>query len=220
MFNKLSLVRGVGLMLLAIFLLIVPPAYAGPQPLLNLSHIACAADKVEVHFVVVNLPDGVTPLALTFFGSWPGGTGSGIIPAPTQISGPVYHYSFFGQDGFYEITGASLALSDGSSLSLHNPGEFTGTYQCHCFGMANCDGWEFHFFHPLKAGATIEVFANIGGQWIPVGSGAVDPTAASETVVTGPWTAPVPARETAIKFVVVYGSRTHVERAIKPECPR
>jgi len=63
-------------LLLAVSIALIPAAFAAPTPMLNLSHISCFGDgdQVEVHFVVVNLPDGVTPLALTFTGTWPGGT--------------------------------------------------------------------------------------------------------------------------------------------------
>jgi hypothetical protein len=194
--------------------------YAAKEPMLNLSSIACSFDQVEVHFVVVNLPDNLTPGALIFYGTWPGGNGSATIAAPTQVSGSVYHYSFYNSDGYYEITGATVALSDGSSLNLHNPGVYTGTYQCHCFGAASCDGWEFHFMHPLRYGGTITVYAAIAGSWQQVGYGTVAPTTAPETIATGNWTAQLPSHAVKIKFIVVMGNRTHIEYATRPACTR
>ena len=46
--------------------------YAAKEPMLNLSSIACSFDQVEVHFVVVNLPDNLTPGALIFYGRFTG----------------------------------------------------------------------------------------------------------------------------------------------------
>ena len=45
----------------------VPPTPTDvPNYQLNLSHIECANEQVEVHFVLLNVPDGITPGTLTY----------------------------------------------------------------------------------------------------------------------------------------------------------
>lgn len=216
---RLALLVGLSLLLVASLLAFTSHAFAAPEAMLNLSHIECAGQQVEVHFVVVNLPDGITPGALTFYGTWPGGNGSETIPAPTAHTGNVYHYSWYGSDGYYEITGGEVQLSDGSTLSLHNPGEYTGDYMCQCGGTASCSGWEFHFMHPLRTDATITVYALISGHMVQVGSGSAVANQNPMTVVTGGWDMTMPVAQTDIRFLVNYGGRTYIEKATKPECP-
>jgi hypothetical protein len=196
-------------------------AMSAPTAQLNLSSIACLEDlsgRVEVHFVVVNLPDGVTPGALTFYGTWPGGTGSATLPAFDAHTGNVYHYSYFGSSGFYEITGATVQLSDGTSLDLHNPGSYTGTYTCqHCWGEASCTSWTMHFEHPLEGPTTVTVYARIAGTWVLAGQGYSGPTT-EPTTISGPWLTTMPARSTLIRFDTIYGLRLHVSFATRPAC--
>lgn len=199
---------------------------AAPSPQLNLSSIGCpgdgTGDQVQVHFVVVNLPDGVTPLDLTVTGRWPGGTGSQIIPAPTKVSGPTYHYSFFGASGFYRITGATLNLSSGAPLSLHNPNEYTDLYRCPsiCRGIASCSGWEVQFMHPLVEVATINVYASadMGATWVLVGTGSAGPTTEEHSTTTGSWLTTMPAPPLLIKYQVTYLGVEFVTFSLKPRC--
>ena len=87
---------------------------------LNLSHIACVEGKVEIHFVLLNVPDGVTPGSVSYtYGSI----------SPTKNTGNVWHYFDYKPDGYYNVTGASVDV-DGTTVSLHNPGTDSGTYNC------------------------------------------------------------------------------------------
>jgi len=89
----------------------------------------------------------------------------------------------------------------------------------HCFGVANCDGWEFHFTHPLVTEATITVYAQIGGVWLVAGSGTAGPTTEHNTVVEGEWTQTMPSTMVRVRFEILYNGRTYQERAIRPPCP-
>jgi hypothetical protein len=94
---------------------VTPPDY-----LLNLSHIACVDGKVEIHFVLLNIPDGLTPGTLTYtYGSI----------SPSKHTGNVWHYFDYKPDGFYNVTSASVSVG-GTIVSLHNPGTDSGTYNC------------------------------------------------------------------------------------------
>ncbi len=87
---------------------------------LNLSHIACVDGKVEIHFVLLNVPDGITPGTLTYtYGSI----------SPTKNTGNVWHYFDYQSDGFYNVTSASVNVG-GTTVNLHNPGTDSGTYDC------------------------------------------------------------------------------------------
>jgi hypothetical protein len=93
----------------------IPPDYQ-----LNLSHIECVDGQVEVHFVLLNVPDGITPGTLTYT--------YGAI-SPGAHTGNVWHYTDHLGDGIYNITSASVVV-DGVTVNLHNPGAYAGSYQC------------------------------------------------------------------------------------------
>jgi hypothetical protein len=94
---------------------ITPPDYQ-----LNLSHIACVDGRVEIHFVLLNVPDGTTPGTLTYtYGSI----------SPSKHTGNVWHYFDYKPDGTYNVTSASVDVG-GTTVSLHNPGTDSGTYLC------------------------------------------------------------------------------------------
>ncbi|MGA2504805.1 MAG: hypothetical protein ABSG01_12005 [Anaerolineales bacterium] len=93
----------------------VPPDYQ-----LNLSHIQCVNGQVEIHFVLQNVPDGVTPGTLSYtYGSID----------PTNHTGNVWHYYDYKPDGYYNVTSASVVVN-GTTVSLHNPGDYADTYNC------------------------------------------------------------------------------------------
>jgi hypothetical protein len=93
---------------------------------LNLSHIECTEDgDVLAHFV------------LLFAGSeQPGklsGTYNGGAFGPTEASknsGNVWHYNVILPSGEIEIYSATTTTAAGKSVSLHNPSEYSGTYEC------------------------------------------------------------------------------------------
>jgi hypothetical protein len=88
---------------------------------LNLSHIECLPNgSVEIHFVLLNVPDGVTPGNLTYtYGSI----------SPGAHTGNVWHYTDTKPSGYYNITSASVVVS-GNTVNLHNPGAYEGMYSC------------------------------------------------------------------------------------------
>jgi hypothetical protein len=88
--------------------------------ILNLSHIRCVEGVVEIHFVLLNVPEGITPGNLTYI--------YGII-SPTKESGNVWHYSDYKSEGYYNVESASVDV-DGTTVYLHNPGEYSGDYYC------------------------------------------------------------------------------------------
>jgi len=121
---KLFYIIGV-LVLVAGMLLsfVVKPVTAQPanQDLkLNLSHIACVNGQVEIHFVLLNVPEGVTPGILTYT--------YGTIQ-PTKDSGNVWHYFDYKPSGSYDVKSASVVVN-GVTVTLSNPGNYAGNYDC------------------------------------------------------------------------------------------
>ena len=101
---------------------------AQAKPMLNLSHIQCTADgQVDVHFVLLFWGDS-TPPALS--GTYNGGSFGPT--AQNKHSGNVWHYDVFLPSGFIDITSATVG-----SVSLHNPSEYAGVYNCG--GGVQCD---------------------------------------------------------------------------------
>jgi len=95
-------------------------------PMLNLSHIECTEDgHVLAHFVLLFAGTG-TPGPLT--GTYSGGTFGPI--AATKNSGNVWHYNVILPAGEIDIYSATATTSKGVEVSLHNPGEYAGNYQC------------------------------------------------------------------------------------------
>ncbi len=91
-----------------------------PNYQLNLSHIQCVDGQVEIHFVLLNVPDGITPGTLTYtYGSIP----------PGGHTGNVWSYTDHLPDGTYDVTSASVVVG-GVTVNLHNPDAYAGTYNC------------------------------------------------------------------------------------------
>lgn len=97
-----------------------PPPPPSPDYQLNLSHVMCVDGQVEIHFVLLNVPDGITPGTLTY-------TYGTIVPG--NHTGNVWHYTDYKPGGYYDIQSASVVV-DGATVNLHNPGAYAGTYQC------------------------------------------------------------------------------------------
>lgn len=120
---KFSYSLGVALLVAGIVLtFFVHPANAAPSVdlQLNLSHIACVDGQVEIHFVLLNVPDGITPGTLTY-------TYGSIQPGPN--TGNVWHFYDIKPSGYYNITEASVDVN-GTTVNLSNPGVYAGTYDC------------------------------------------------------------------------------------------
>jgi hypothetical protein len=116
-----------------------------PDYQLNLSHIECVAEGAEAHFVLLNVPDGVTPGDYVEFTD-----GASIWQAPRGAhTGNVWHYTAILPDGYYNIVAATVDV-DGYTVILHNPGDYAGDYNCvpdheYTFELEqfnNCDRWE------------------------------------------------------------------------------
>ena len=133
----------------------IPP----PDYKLNLSHIACVEGQVEIHFVLLNVPDGITPGTLTY--------SYGTI-SPGNHTGNVWHYTDYKSDGYYNITSAAVDVG-GKSVGLHNPGDYSGNYFC-TPGIPGCTDPEAENFDP---DATIDN----GSCIYPPVPGCMDPDA-------------------------------------------
>ncbi len=94
--------------------------YPTPDYKLNLSHIECIEGSVEIHFVLLNVPDGTTPGTLTYT--------YGTI-SPSKDTGNVWHYSDYKPEGYYNVTNASVDVG-GTTVNLHNPGDYAGDHFC------------------------------------------------------------------------------------------
>ena len=108
---------------------------------LNLSHIECVTGgQVEIHFVLLHVPDGITPGSL----SWSNNNVAQTPVAPTKRTGNVWHYNILAAPGTYNVTSASV-LVNGVTVNLHNPGAYAGEYLCApttCTGPAQIPtGW-------------------------------------------------------------------------------
>jgi hypothetical protein len=97
-----------------------PASARNASPMLNLSHIACADDgTVTAHFVLL-FWGGSTPPDLV------GTSNQGpFTAAPEKNSGNVWHYNVTLSSGEVEVYSASVG-----SVTLHNPGEYSGNYAC------------------------------------------------------------------------------------------
>ena len=93
---------------------------------LNLSHIECVAGAVEIHFVLLHVPTGATVGNL----SW---SNNGVVQSPTVAPGPqtgnAIHFNVIAPSGTYNVTAATVQVN-GTTITLHNPGEYAGTYNC------------------------------------------------------------------------------------------
>ena len=87
---------------------------------LNISHIACVDGQVEIHFILSDVPDGITPGDVNYtYGSI----------APGKHVGNVWHYYDTKPDGYYDITSATVDVG-GRTVNLHNPSAYAGSYNC------------------------------------------------------------------------------------------
>jgi len=116
--SRISYIIGIALIISSVLLNVFPPievsASTNVDYRLNLSHIYCVDGKVEVHFVLLNVPDGiVTGNVIYTYGSIP----------PTNRSGNVWHYFDYKADGYYDIESASVDVQ-GITVNLSNPGTY------------------------------------------------------------------------------------------------
>lgn len=97
------------------------PDADGPEPVqLSLVFVGCVDSQVGIHFVLLNVPDGMTPGNLDFT------YGAGI---PPQNLGGIWHYWAYLDSGTYDITEASVAVN-GQVVALSNASAFAGDYDC------------------------------------------------------------------------------------------
>jgi hypothetical protein len=141
--NKVLYISSAAMLIAGALLAAAPqPAYATPvQDLqLNLSHVECVSGKVEVHFVLLNVPDGTTPGSLTFKMKINGGSeNTYTIAGPSKHSGNVWHYYYYGStNGKYDVTSASVVVS-GVTVFLHNPDAYSDAdNQCGPAPVSGC----------------------------------------------------------------------------------
>jgi hypothetical protein len=101
-----------------------PGKVVGPK--LNLSHIECTPEgQVLAHFVLL-FAGADQPGALT--GTYNGGAFGPV--NPEKNSGNVWHYNVVLPAGEIDILSATTTTAAGTFVSLHNPSEYAGNYQC------------------------------------------------------------------------------------------
>jgi len=105
----------------------LPGSCQAPDYKLNLSHIYCYEGDsedldgmVEIHFVLLNVPDGITPGILIY-------TYGTIVPG--MHTGNIWHYFDYKPSGTYDVQSASVVVG-GVTVYLHNPGSYADTYSC------------------------------------------------------------------------------------------
>jgi hypothetical protein len=133
--NKILYISSAAMLIAGVFLTTAPQAVQASCPgceemKLNLSHISCASNKVEIHFVLLNVPSGKTPGALTFKVKVNGGAETTFtIPSPTNRTGNVWHYYYYATvNGKYDVTWAQVMVGS-TPVSLHNPHYYKDEYQ-------------------------------------------------------------------------------------------
>ncbi len=146
--NKILYISSAAMLIAGAFLVAMPQAAEATcggcahPPKLILSHIKCESNFVEVHFVLQNVPSGITPGAVTFKLKINNGTETTYtIPSPSKDSGNVWHYYFYGvTNGKYNVTSAWVTVS-GVTYNLHNPGDYRNDYKnCVVDLCTNLDG--------------------------------------------------------------------------------
>jgi len=107
---------------------------------LNLSHIECVeGGKVEVHFVLLHVPNPKVPSQLSWYNN-------GVLQPLVTTSGKtgnVWHFSVLTNPGAFNVTAASVIV-DGVVVSVHNAGAYTGLYNCTpnvCAALVTPQGW-------------------------------------------------------------------------------
>jgi hypothetical protein len=101
-----------------------PPPYQ-----LNLSHIECVNFQTEVHFVLLNVEDGVTPGTLVYTYTDDAGQTASRSVSPQRDTATCDHYDYPFANGFINVTGGIVEV-DGFPIVLHNPGEYAQIYNC------------------------------------------------------------------------------------------
>jgi hypothetical protein len=125
--------KTIGVILGVLVLLLGVPVLAAPgEPTLILSHVDCRNGVLEVHFLVQNVPDGVTPGDVTYWYRFdpaqPGFVYQRTITTEGQ-TGVAWHYRDYPGDGYYEIVAATVEIG-GVTYFLHNPSQYAGDYTC------------------------------------------------------------------------------------------
>lgn len=91
---------------------------------LNLSHIECVTEGVEIHFVLLHTPQNATIGQL----NW---ANDGVAQPPVSSAGRtgnVVHFNIvLPSAGEINVTSASVQVN-GFTVNLHNPGEYAGDY--------------------------------------------------------------------------------------------
>ncbi len=98
---------------------------------LNLSHVYCVGDKVEVHFVLLHAPsDTPTNLVYTyvFDSNQPNVTQLRTV-TPDKYVGTTWHFTDYVDSGFVDVKTAVVTIS-GQKVSLNNPDVYVDTYAC------------------------------------------------------------------------------------------
>ena len=124
-FGNFANILGAALLIASLLVNLVPvgSVFATPpvaELQLNISHIECVDGQVEIHFILLNVPDGITPGSVTYtYGSIP----------PTKHTGNAWHYFDYKPDGYYDITSASVVVN-GVVVPVHNASAYAGNYEC------------------------------------------------------------------------------------------
>lgn len=158
---------------------------------LNLSHIACVNNQVEVHFVLLNVPDSITPgNSVTFTLKVNGGSQTNQYAARTSHSGNVWHYYYYGLlNGYYDVTSASVTVGS-KTVNLHNPDSYSSNYQ-------NCVRSTATATYTPTATKTSQPTATATNTAVPTST--FTPTATNTSVPTATFTpTDVPATETPV----------------------
>ncbi len=133
LFNRALYIGSAVLLITALFLSVaVQPAQAatltgggGQSPRLELSHIACVNNKVEVHFVVNNLGNYESAGNLTFKLKINNGTEQVITISSSSHNNGTYQYNWYGTvNGYYNVTEAQVYTSYHGWIDLKNPGAY------------------------------------------------------------------------------------------------
>lgn len=151
------------------------------EPQLNLSHIECKEDgRLEIHFVLVHTEETPVPGTLTFTDN-----GTEYSVGRDKFTGETWHFSYYAQNGYHEITAASVEWN-GQIYQLHNPKEYTGEYNCGdspasaSVTLGSCSWTE-------KDGSLTDVVITLVGASLTINGSTYD---ASTTIKLAPGTYP------------------------------
>jgi hypothetical protein len=145
--NKMLYITSAAMLIAGVFLTASPQAAQASTSncedmQLNLSHISCVSNKVEIHFVLLNVPSGTTPGTLTFKVKVNGGTETTYtIASATKETGNVWHYYYYATvNGKYDITWAHVKVGS-NYVDLHNPHDYKNDNQ-NCVATDLCTNLE------------------------------------------------------------------------------